>query len=144
GVHNEEFGVRDVTWITPSGTKMQQEDWDNAANPCFGMLIDGRAQPTAIAERGSDATVLLLLNGGPADVNFTLPTTTDAQRWMLLFDTNKPERGAANAEPEYLKPGETIVAISRSFVAFVLETSANTPGAEPETASAEPVLTAQS
>ena len=29
---------------------------------CFGMLIDGRAQPTGIRKRGEDATLLLVLN----------------------------------------------------------------------------------
>jgi len=141
GVHNEVIGVRDVMWITHTGSEMQQEDWDNAAIPSFGMLIDGRAQSTAIVERGSDATVILLLNGGSADVSFTLPTTTDAQRWMLLLDTNKPERGSANVEREYLQPSESVVVVARSFLAFVLETSVAPQ--EPESVTAEPALSTQ-
>ena len=33
-------------------------DWRDAATRCFGMLIDGRAQPTGIRQRGKDATML--------------------------------------------------------------------------------------
>src|SRR5262249_46470550 len=123
GVSNEAIGVRDVTWIVPSGAEMKQEDWDNPENRCFGMLIDGRAQPSAILERGSDATVLLVLNGGPGDANVTLPSSADAERWLLLFDTSRPERGSAIAEPEHFRPGESLLTIGRSLLAFVLETA---------------------
>ena len=61
GVYNEELGVKDVTWVHPSGEEMREEHW---GGNCFGMLIDGRAQPTGIRRRGSDATLLIIFNGG--------------------------------------------------------------------------------
>jgi isoamylase len=41
---NEEFGVKDVTWINANGAELQEGEWDDACMKCFGMLMDGRAQ----------------------------------------------------------------------------------------------------
>ena len=49
GVYNEELGIKDVTWIHPSGDEMQEQHWKT--DRCFGMLIDGRAQPTGLRRR---------------------------------------------------------------------------------------------
>ncbi len=62
-----------MTWINASGDEMQDGQWDDAGMRCFGMLIDGRAQPTGIRKRGGDATMLLVFNGAAEGVNFTLP-----------------------------------------------------------------------
>ena len=62
GDYNEELGVKDVTWINASGTEMKPEEWGDTNMRCFGMLMDGRAQPTGIRQRGEDATLLMVLN----------------------------------------------------------------------------------
>jgi isoamylase len=123
GISNPLLGVKDVTWIYPTGAEMTQDNWDNPETHCFGMLIDGRAQPTAIQEFGSDATLLLLLNGGHQDVKFILPGTLHSESWMLLFDTSKPERGSPESVREHFRPGQAFPITGRSFYAFVLEKS---------------------
>jgi glycogen operon protein len=55
---------------------------------CFGMLLDGRAQPTGLKQRGVDATLLMILNAHHDLVNFTLPGHAGDERWHLLIDTN--------------------------------------------------------
>src|SRR5712671_6495397 len=45
GEYNEELGIKDVTWINASGVEMGSEDWGDGNMRCFGMLMDGRAQP---------------------------------------------------------------------------------------------------
>ena len=52
GDYNEELDVKDVTWINASGAEMTGEEWDDERMHCFGMLMDGRAQPTGIRRRG--------------------------------------------------------------------------------------------
>ena len=44
-----------MTWINAGGGEMKAEEWDDGMG-CFGMLMDGRAQPTGIRKRGQDAT----------------------------------------------------------------------------------------
>src|SRR5207248_1821607 len=75
GVYNEELGVKDVAWINASGAEMTPEEWGDMSMECFGMLMDGRAQPTGIRRRGEDATLLMVLNGYHDLVGFTLPET---------------------------------------------------------------------
>jgi isoamylase len=58
GAHGGEVDVKDLTWINASGNEMTGEEWADAGMRCFGMLMDGRAQPTgnpAARNRGYDA-----------------------------------------------------------------------------------------
>jgi isoamylase len=91
GAYNEELGVKDVTWINTSGEEMDDAQWGDEGMKCFGMLIDGRAQATGIKKRGGDATMLLVFNGAPDGVNFTIPDTLGGEGWKMVLDTNIPE-----------------------------------------------------
>ncbi len=92
GACNEALGIKDVTWIHPSGMEMNEETWGDLSLRCIGMLIDGRAQATGIRERGSEATLLLLFNGHPDSMNFVLPLPADIEKWQLVLDTDDPSR----------------------------------------------------
>jgi isoamylase len=70
---------------------MSSADWEDQQMRCFGMLIDGRAQPTGIRQRGTEATLLLVLNSHHDLVEFTLPTHGDGGSWSRLVDTNLPD-----------------------------------------------------
>jgi glycogen operon protein len=86
GHFDEEFGVKDVTWIKPSGEEMQPEDWTGGTH-CFGMLMDGRSQSQGLHERGTDATLLIVFNSHHEPARFTLPPSNGARGWRLLIDT---------------------------------------------------------
>jgi glycogen operon protein len=40
---------------------------------CFGMMMDGRARPTGVRQRGTEAIMLLVMNAHYDVVQFTLP-----------------------------------------------------------------------
>jgi len=88
GVYNEQLGIKDLTWINASGVEMKREEWGDMTMQCFGMLMDGRAQPTGIPKRGEDATLLMVLNAYHDLVEFSLPETPGGLHWQLLIDTN--------------------------------------------------------
>jgi glycogen operon protein len=88
GRPNEELGLKEITWINASGDEMDDGHWTDPRMQCFGMLLDGRAQPTGIKQRGVDATLLIVLNGWHDLVNFTLPGHAGNEQWELLIDTN--------------------------------------------------------
>ncbi len=117
GVYNEELGVKDVAWINASGAEMKPEDWDDGNMQCFGMLMDGRAQPTGIRRRGGDATLLMVLNAYHELVKFTLPETAGGRGWSLLFDTNL----ADDDEPGSFAFGQGYDAAGRSLLLFALD-----------------------
>jgi glycogen operon protein len=116
GQLNAELGVKDVTWINASGAEMREEEWADANMRCFGMLMDGRAQPTGIGKRGEDATVLVVLNAHHDLVRFTLPTCPGGRRWSLLIDTNLPD----SEEETVFTAGESYDLTPRSLLLFAL------------------------
>jgi glycogen operon protein len=88
GAVDDELDVKDLTWINASGAEMQSEDWSDTNMRCFGMLIDGRARPTGVRQRGTEATMLIVLNAHYDLVEFTLPTSPGGTTWTLILDTN--------------------------------------------------------
>jgi isoamylase len=117
GIYNEELGVKDVTWINATGAEMAPEDWANPTTECFGMLMDGRAQPTGIRRRGEDATLLMVLNAYHDLVEFTLPQTAGGSTWALLVDTNLAEEALLGT----FSTGEVYGVTGRSLLLFALE-----------------------
>jgi isoamylase len=127
GTYNEELGVKDVTWINASGREMKPENWGDMNMECFGMLMDGRAQSTGIRKRGEDATLLMVLNGYHALVEFILPETAGGGGWQLLIDTNLPE----DAEISAFAAGEIYGVTGRSLLLFALKSAAAQSSAVP-------------
>jgi glycogen operon protein len=91
GAYNPELEVKDVTWLTPTGEEMTADHWRDPMARCLGVLLDGRAQPTGIRRRGTDVTLLLVINAHHDVVNFKLIEVTGGSAWMLRIDTNQPE-----------------------------------------------------
>ena len=116
GHYDEELEVKDLTWINASGSEMRNEDWSDAGMRCFGMLMDGRARPTGVRQRGTEATLLLVMNAHHDLVEFTLPSYASTSQWDLLIDTNAPESEADHA----FAAGDVYGVTARSLVLFVL------------------------
>lgn len=93
GHYDEELDVKDVTWIKPDGGEMQAADWTAEAR-CFGMLIDGRSRPSGVRQRGTEATLLILMNAHHEPLPFSLPAIPSGGSWKVLFDTSIPESEA--------------------------------------------------
>jgi isoamylase len=115
GSRNEELDVTDVSWLSPSGSEMSTEQWQDGNTRCFGMLLDGRAQESGVKRRGSDATLLLVYNAHFDVVSFSLPAVPDGTNWMGLIDTNQPE-----AELPAFSFGEDYAVTGRSLLVFGL------------------------
>lgn len=123
GTYNEELDVKDVTWLSPSGTEMTTEQWLDGNARCFGMLLDGRAQRSGIKKRGEDTTVLLIYNAYHDVVEFSLPDVSDGQGWLCVIDTNRPEQ-----QPNAFPMGHRFAVTGRSLLAFALATPVRTIG----------------
>jgi isoamylase len=90
GQLNPELDVKDLAWLAPDATELTEVQWNDAKARCFGMLLDGRAQPTGVKQRGSDATLLIVFNAYHDVVTFELPEVPEGRRWTRLIDTNVP------------------------------------------------------
>ena len=120
GEHNDELDVKDLTWINAAGPEMTDSDWDDENQDCFGMLIDGRAQATGIRQRGTEATLLLVLNSHHDLVMFKLPDCQGGTEWELLIDTNAPE----HEDGTMFGLGTEYGVTGRSLLLFVLKLAA--------------------
>jgi glycogen operon protein len=129
GDYNEELDIKDVTWINPNGAEMRPADWEDERALCFGMLMDGRAQPTGLHKRGEDATMLLVLNAFHDLVGFVLPQCPGGERWRRLIDTNLDSSAPVAA----FGSGESYDITGRSLLLFVLQAE---PVADPPAARA--------
>ncbi|MEO8620035.1 MAG: glycogen debranching protein GlgX [bacterium] len=90
-------GSKDVTWIGPDGTELNDVDWRNPNAHVLGMLIDGAATDE-VDERGhavSGDSVLIIMNAGETPVSFTLPALGgkdgDENIWVIMVDTARDE-----------------------------------------------------
>jgi glycogen operon protein len=115
GHYNEALDVKDVTWLTPAGDEMVEANWKDGLARSLGVLLDGRAQPTGIRRRGTDVTMLLILNAYHDAVTFKLPKVVGGRNWVALADTNQPDIGPpGRAKPfgfghEYLVTGRSLL-----------------------------------
>jgi isoamylase len=116
GAYDEELEVKDLTWINASGAEMKSEDWSDGNMRCFGMLMDGRARPTGVRQRGTEATMLLVLNAHHDLVKFTLPACAGGDHWSVVLDTNAPE----SETKETFASGDTYDVTGRSLLLFAL------------------------
>ncbi len=121
GEYNQELGVKDVTWINPNGSEMQEHDWADENMRCFGMLMDGRAQTTGIRQRGREATMLLVINGYRDMVAFTLPECAGGSQWSRLIDTNLEGNLKEQAKKPVFHTADTYTVTARSVLLFALE-----------------------
>jgi glycogen operon protein len=117
GTYNEELDIKDVTWLTPAASEMTPENWREGNARCFGMLMDGRAQPTGIKKRGEEATLLLVTNAHHDVVMFTLPEVVGGREWLALIDTNQPDI----IDPPAFAAGHDYAVTGRSLLLFALK-----------------------
>jgi isoamylase len=106
--------VKDITWFTPDGTEMTEEDWAAGWLRCFGMRFG--EQLGEVDERGEllvDDVLLILLSAHHEPLPFTLPPTPDEDGWELVVDTSQPNP----CEGKTRRPaGETLELGARSLV----------------------------
>jgi len=114
GEYDEKLDVKDVTWIDPSGVEIAYDQWGDQR--CFGMRIDGRAQPTGIHRLGSDATLFIVFNSHHEGVDCTLPETAGGNAWELLLDTNIPKI----VDSTMISSGHSYHVAPRSLLLFLL------------------------
>ena len=126
-------GVKDITWLAPSGEEMDEGAWDEAFVKCVGVRLAGD-QIDEVDEDGDKIvgeTILILLNSHDLGVPFTLPTHQGDRHWEMIIDTAHPD-----AEASFHDGGEVYDFEGRSVAVFRLR-SRNEPAGK--TISAEQV-----
>jgi glycogen operon protein len=117
GAYNEEIGVKDATWLAPDGSEMSPDKWHDKTAHCLGVVLDGRCQPTGIRRKGSDRTLLLILNSFHDQIPFKLAAVPGGRGWWCLVDTSQPD---LNDDHPFFDFGIDYPVHGRSFLLFEL------------------------
>lgn len=90
GRHIKGADVKDITWLSPNGKEMSDEEWRTSFARCLGLFLAGNAIEE-FDEKGrliKDENLLLLLNADHNDIAFILPSEPAFARWETLVDTS--------------------------------------------------------
>jgi isoamylase len=108
------LGIKDVTWLRPSGDEMTEEDWKAGFGRCLGLRLAGHLDHE-VDEKGEPVrgdTLLVLLNAHHEAIPFTLPVHQRDIRWERLIDTVDPGLDAAVLEaPAYALQARSVVVL---------------------------------
>jgi glycogen operon protein len=120
GMEKSENGVKDITWIHPSGREMTQEQWHDRLARVIGVMLNGQAGDYHTSEGlpADDDVLLILMNAYQDSVPFILPKVPGGMGWRRLIDTGEPEHVADSGNPVGM--GEPFDLPSRSLVLFSL------------------------
>jgi glycogen operon protein len=81
--------AKDISWLTPDGREMTDEEWKESSARCLGMLLVGQL----ILEQGergdpvTDDNLLVLMNAHHEQIPFGLPSLAVGTGWRATVDT---------------------------------------------------------
>jgi glycogen operon protein len=114
-----EAGVKDITWVTPSGKEATTEDWENPVALSLGYVLSGAAGEffTPGGQRDIDESFLVMMNAYYQDLDFHFPVLASPMSWEPLVDTSGPTRRVTDAK--LYAPGEVYRLQAQSFALFI-------------------------
>ena len=105
----------DIVWLHPQGRPMEDADWTAEGARVIGMYLNGNgiAGVNATGEPIHDDHVLLYFNGGPDDVEITLPPREYAATWARVIDTaaDAPADAPYPADGRYCLAGRSVLVL---------------------------------
>ena len=114
-----EAGVKDITWVTPSGNEVGAEDWGNASALSLGYVLSGAAGEfyTPGGQRDIDESFLVMMSAYHEDLDYHFPVLAAPMSWEPLVDTAEPTGLAINGR--LYAPGEVYRLRARSLALFI-------------------------
>ena len=92
-------GIKDISWLTPDGQEMTDEEWNQHFARCLGVALSGDAV-AEVDERGQrirDDNFLLLMNAHHEEIPFVLPAPPSNSGWVAIIDTSCQTTNRADA-----------------------------------------------
>jgi len=89
----------DITWLTPAGDEMTEEDWQASYAKSVAVFLNGAAisEPGPRGDPVTDDRFLLLFNAGAEPITFTLPEPKLSGDWEVAIDTVSPRGDPVDA-----------------------------------------------
>ncbi|MCB2100542.1 MAG: glycogen debranching protein GlgX [Rhodobacterales bacterium] len=117
GTHIGDSAVKDVTWLSPEGGELRDEQWRLHYARCFGFQLGGdtgeyysRSGQSLIDDR-----FIVLMNADREPLRFKLPGVHLGRLWRVILDTARPEPGdhMYHASEDYPMEGRSLVVLVR-------------------------------
>lgn len=107
--------IKDLSWFSPDGQEMSDDDWTAGFVKCLGMRLAGD-EIADLNERGEHLvgdTLLVLLNAHHEPISFQLPAARLEHHWLRILDTAQ-----TNGESPVLEPATQYQLDGRSLAVF--------------------------
>ncbi len=120
-----EDGLKDITWVMPTGEEAKDEDWNNPVALTFGCVLGGAAGEfyTTGGQRDIDASFLVMMNAYHGELDFRFPRLSAELAWEALVDTAEPT-GLVSDGKLYVA-GHSYPLRARSFALFINRAETN-------------------
>ncbi len=85
--------IKDITWFSPRGTEMTDEEWHDEHVRCIGFRLSGDSVSTDgnVESEMTATTLLIVMNAHARATPFTLPAHRKHIRWRPILNTAQPE-----------------------------------------------------
>ena len=109
-----EVGNADISWFTPTGDEMSEDDWDSGFGRAVSVFLNGQGIPdhNQRGERIVDDSFILCFNAHHEAIEFTLPGELLGSEWTTVIDTGSLHR----PEGDTSAPDSSIKVAARSLV----------------------------
>ncbi|MBI4943317.1 MAG: glycogen debranching protein GlgX [Actinobacteria bacterium] len=109
--------VGDIDWLTPAGTPMQSQDWQNGYARAVQVFLNGEriVEPDKRGQKVLDDSFLIVFNAHYEDLEFTMPPKEYGTFWSVVVDTADDETSGIEGGDTFA-PGDVLVVASRSLV----------------------------
>ncbi len=114
--------IKDISWFSPVGREMTDEEWNSDFVRCLGMRLAG----DAITERDTRGhvvtgeTLLILLNADYQGVDFILPAHKKGAHWSMEINTDTRSRSDRGRRKSLFRGGRPFLLTGRSVAVFSL------------------------
>jgi glycogen operon protein len=104
----------DISWFTPDGTQMTEENWDSGFGRSIAVYLNGQGIPDrdARGQRVTDDSFLLCFSAHYEAIDFTAPGEEHGAEWRVVIDT----AAAPDAEGKLVEHGGSVQVGPRALV----------------------------
>jgi glycogen operon protein len=103
----------DISWFTPDGKEMTEEDWDAGFGRSIGVYLNGEGIPDrdARGQRVTDDSFMLCFSAHDEAIDFTVPHEDYGSAWEVVIDTVAPD-----SDGKVIEAGATVQVGPRALV----------------------------
>jgi glycogen operon protein len=104
----------DLRWFTPTGTEMNDQNWNDPEAHAVAVLIDGSTDPDVAADGTPlvDDDFLIFVSAWWEPLTFQIPADVSARRWDIVCDTFDPTHTGTVSEHVEVGPRSTVMLVS--------------------------------